>query len=47
MKSAAGIVIAFILTVLFGRLIPIVLLALILIFPVVVFKTAVKEGKSL
>ena len=47
MKSASGVVIALILVAIFGRLIPIALLALVIILPVIIIKNAIKEGKFL
>ena len=47
MKSASGVVIGLILVVLFGRLIPLALLALLIILPVIIIKNAIKEGKFL
>ena len=47
MKSASGVVIGLILVAIFGRLIPIALLALLIILPVIIIKNAIKEGKFL
>ena len=47
MKSASGVVIALILVAIFGRLIPIALLALVILLPIIIIKNAIKEGKFL
>ncbi len=47
MKSASGVVIGLILVAVFGRLIPIALLALVIILPVIIITNAIKEGKFL
>ena len=47
MKSASGVVIGLILVAVFGRLIPIALLALVIILPILIIKDCIKEGKFL
>ena len=47
MKSISGIVIGLILVLIFGRFIPLVLLALLLVLPLLIIKDCIEEGKFL
>ena len=47
MKSASGIVIGLILVIIFGRFIPLMLVALLVLLPVIIIKDCIKEGKFL
>lgn len=47
MKTAFKAVIGIILSLMFGRLLPLILVLLILVLPAVIINNAIKEGKFL